>query len=218
METETKIRKTANIESLNRLADEISPLAEAFNQMNDHVVITDENGNIVFANKAVERQTGFKINEILGKNPGDLWGSKMPKSFYEEMWYRIKILKEPFIGEVQNERKDGSAYWQELRVTPVLNKEGEAKYFIGIEPNISKKKILEKTRENFLAVFDKRMQNSFTGVRQALDWLYTSGKLTQKQQEKLESVYKTQQNLSILISDLLSFLKNSNSPETAKLA
>lgn len=37
----------------------IEPLAKAFDLLSDHTVITDPNANILYANKTVEKQTGF---------------------------------------------------------------------------------------------------------------------------------------------------------------
>jgi len=204
---DTLTRKPISIERLERLSEEIHPLEVVFDQMRDHVVITDENANIVYANKAAQHHTGFKVHEMIGKNPGDLWGGKMPREFYRKLWYRIKVEKEPYIGEVENQRKDGGKYWQELRISPILDSAGEVKFFIAIEPNITDKIELAKSKENFANTFDKRLQNSILGLRQTLDWLSLNGKLTQKQKDRLEIAYRQQQNLALLVSDLLEFVQ-----------
>lgn len=203
----TQIRKPINIDQVEKLAVEIHPLQAAFDQMEDHVVITDLNANIIYANKAVEKHTGFSVWEILGKNPADLWGGRMTKEFYEQMWYRIKVEKKPFIGEVENRRKDGSIYWQELRVSPILDNSGDIKFFIAIEPNTTEGNILAETRRRFLETFEENMQSSFGGMRQALDWLSTNGKLNSKQRTRLENIYKQQHNLAVLISGLVETLR-----------
>lgn len=199
---ETTLRKSLNIETLGKLEEEIHPLKLVFDQMNDHVVITDANANVVYANKAVLRHTGFSQKEIVGRNPGDFWGGNMSKEFYEKMWYRIKVDKEPFVSEVVNIKKDGSEYWQELRITPILDEQGEIKFFIGIEPNIDARKIAGESREMFISVFERRTQNSFAAMRKTLDWLLTNSNLNHKEKERLETVYKEQHNLSILMDDL----------------
>lgn len=202
-----QIRKPIDVDKIEELSEEIHPLKAIFDQMKDHVVITDKNATIIYANPAMERRTGFKIHEVIGKNPGDLWGSRMPENFYQKMWYRIKIEKEPFIAEVENQRKDGSTYWQELRISPILDATGDIKFFIAIEPDVTSKIELNRTRENFMATFNKNIQSSFRSSRQILDWLLTHGRLNQKQQERLETVYKQEQNLSVLVDSLSDFLK-----------
>lgn len=137
-------------ERIAKIEKELSPLPQTFDLLSDHVVITDPDGNIIYANKAVEENTGFKIDELIGQSPGKLWGGNMPKEFYEKMWHKIKVEKRPFVGEVKNKRKGGTEYWQELRVYPVLDDKSEIKVFIGIEPNITARKIAEgEARKRF---------------------------------------------------------------------
>ena len=131
------IRKILTKATLTKKVKEIESLKKGFDFVADHVVITDVDGNIVYANKAVERNTGFSISETLGKNPGDLWGGTMPPDFYKRMWHTIKEQKKPFVGEVQNRTKDGKEYWQELHISPVLDNSNNINFFIGIEPNIT---------------------------------------------------------------------------------
>jgi hypothetical protein len=132
----------------------------------------------------------------------------MSRDFYEKMWYRIKVEKEPFVGEVVNVRKDGLEYWQELRITPILDERGDIKFFIGIEPNINTRKIADESREMFISVFERRTQNSLVAMRKTLDWLSSNGNLNQKEKERLETIYKEQHNLSTLMDDLASLLSS----------
>lgn len=204
---ETHTRKPIALDRIEKISDEIHPLKFVFDQMKDHVIITDENANILYANPAVERHTGFKLHEAIGKNPGDLWGGRMPEDFYQKMWYKIKIEKEPFIADVENQRKDGSTYWQELRISPILDVTGDVKFFIAIEPDVTGKIEINKTRESFMSTFNKSIQSSFQSARQTLDWLLTQGRLNQKQKERLEAVYKQQQNLSALVNSFQGFIQ-----------
>lgn len=204
---ETKLRKSIDINKLTMLSESIHPLKIVFDQMKDHVVITDENAVIIYANQAMERHTGFQIHEVIGKNPADVWGGIMPKEFYEHMWYQIKIKKQPFIADVQNRHKDGSLYWQELRISPILDATNNIKFFIALEPDIASKIDSHKTRQEFIAAFDQQTKHSFTHMRNILDWLTTHGRLNHKQKECLETLYKQRQNLSVLVGDFLDFLK-----------
>lgn len=125
--------------------NDIESLKETFDLISDHVIITDPDARIIYANKSVEAQTGYAPEEIIGKNPGKIWGGNMPREFYDDMWKTIKTDKKPFTGEVKNKRKDGTEYWQEMRIFPVLDDVKNIKYFIGIEPNIEAKKKAEET-------------------------------------------------------------------------
>lgn len=104
--------------------------------ISDSIVITDTDSNILYANKAAQEKSGFSQEEMLGKNPGDLWGGHMPKEVYEEMYHTLKDLKQSWHGQVKNRRKDGTEYWQWLRVNPILDSGNECMYFVAIEPDI----------------------------------------------------------------------------------
>lgn len=149
------MRKSLGREEMENFRAEIRPLIRGFDLITDHVVITDPDGTVLYANQAVEEHTGFLISEIIGKNPGDLWGGQMQKEFYEDMWRRLKVDKLPFRGQVQNRKKDGTIYWQELRIFPVLNDRGEIKFFIGMEPEITVRKTEEALREQYIKELER---------------------------------------------------------------
>ena len=129
---------------LKELQHEIEPIAKGFDSSADHAIITDEHANILYANNAVEEKTGFTKEEVIGKNPGDLWGGNMPYEFYKEMWRAIKVLKVPFVGEVHNKKKDGTWYWQEVHISPILDDARNVRFYVGVEPDITLRKSTEK--------------------------------------------------------------------------
>lgn len=103
-----------------------------FRGCQEQVVITDAEGVIIYANSMMEKVTGYKLSEIVGGKPS-LWGGQMPSSFYKKMWHRIKVKKEPILVKVTNKRRDGSFYDARLRISPVLDVDGDIKFFVGIE-------------------------------------------------------------------------------------
>jgi PAS domain S-box-containing protein len=182
---------------------EIASLRRAFDALQDHVIITDENGNILYANRAVEAKTGFSISEVIFKSPGDLWGGKMPRDFYEKMWHTIKEEKKPFVGEVSNRKKDGTEYWQELHIAPILDEKGEVKFFIGIEPDITDRKRKEKFSGDFVSVVGHQLRDPLSAILWTLEWLSERGELKEDQRATFEEIYKQSRSLSDLITDLL---------------
>jgi len=107
------------------------------------VVITDPEGNIIWANRSFSKYTGYSFDEALGKNPSDLLKSgHQPKEFYEEMWAVIS-RGEIWQGEIVNRRKDGSVYPEEMTITPIFNEEGVITHYIAIKQDVSEKKNLQ---------------------------------------------------------------------------
>lgn len=121
-------------------------LFAALESSSNHIVITDTDGKIIYANKAVSTITGFLPEEILGSTPR-LWGGLMDQSFYEQFWDTIKNKKKPFYGEITNKRKSGELYTAVSRVSPILNDQHELLGFIGTEEDISSRKSYEQALE-----------------------------------------------------------------------
>ncbi|HXK41184.1 MAG TPA: PAS domain S-box protein [Candidatus Paceibacterota bacterium] len=151
------MRTSISQEEISKRLEEISKLdlKKVLDSLPIHFAITDANANILYANEAAEIRTGFSLKEAVGKNPADLWGGQMPKGFYEKMWRTIKTEKKPFIAEVQNKRKDGALYWQRLYVSPIFDKKNEIRFFIAIEPDITKYKEEISLHERLLPVFQE---------------------------------------------------------------
>lgn len=142
-------------EEIALLQEEIKPLTSGFDFITDHVIITDSHANIIYANKGAIENTKYSYEELIGRNPADAWGGHMDKEFYEKMWHTIKIEKKPFTGEVKNIKKDGTEYWQELKIYPILGSYGEVKFFIGIEPDITIRKSAEEHQRDYLAEIER---------------------------------------------------------------
>jgi PAS domain S-box-containing protein len=107
-------------------------LNSIFKGVTEQVVITDQDGVILYANSMVESITGYSLQEILGKKPS-LWGGQMSKEFYKEMWRMIKQEKKSIMVEVKNKKKDGTLYKAKLRISPVFGLKNEITMFVGVE-------------------------------------------------------------------------------------
>jgi PAS domain S-box-containing protein len=146
------VRSVISPEELNKMSRELSLMGKTFDVLDVHIIITDNMGNIVYANKAAADKTGYTIEEMLGKNPGDLWGGQESEEFYKKMWHTIKDEKKLFVGTVTNKNKDGSTFQQELHINPLVDEKGEVKYFVSMEPDVTlqssyEQQLIEKSRQ-----------------------------------------------------------------------
>lgn len=150
------------------LVERLETYKTAVDRAFNHIVITDTDGDIVYANDSVTRITGYSRQEIIGQNPR-LWGGQMPKEFYKEMWHQIKVLHEPFHGEVTNKRKNGETYYALVNISPLFDDNHELMGFIGTEEDITplkeardrailEKKKLEELNEYFVGRELKMME------------------------------------------------------------
>lgn len=192
--------------ALQAFSDRFHSMKTLFDNVGDHIIVTDPNGNILYANHAAAKNSGFRVDEMIGRNPGDLWGGQMKKEFYEHMWKTLKQKKQPFVAEIQNKKKDGTLYWQELHQSPILDENGEVIFIVGIEPNITDRKEKEKFRDEFISVLGHQIRNPLTGTKWLIELLEKD--LTETQhKEIIEELEKSNASMLELITDLLTVAK-----------
>lgn len=93
-----------------------------------NILLTDSDGVATYANDGIAARTGFSVAEIIDMKPGKLWGGRMPRSFYREMWQTLREEQVGFVGTVTNQSKAGHAYEELLVVTPLKDSLGSAQY------------------------------------------------------------------------------------------
>jgi len=110
------------------------------------IVITDQEGHIIWANRAFTSLTGYTLEEALGNTPA-LWKSgKQDRAFYQDLWGTIRAGK-VWRGEIINRRKDGTFYVEEMTITPVSDENGAITRFIAVKQDITPRKRMQKELE-----------------------------------------------------------------------
>ena len=109
-------------------------------QTHDSVEILDRQGKIEYVNKAFVNTTGYTKEEVLGKNPLELFWDKTldNKALLDDLWETVN-RGIPWTGRFTNRIKDGSYIVEELSIAPVFNKSGEIINFATVKRNITDK-------------------------------------------------------------------------------
>ncbi len=111
------------------------------------ISITDSSANILYANAAFSRITGYGQREIVGHNESILSYRVTPKLVYETLWAQIQRQR-PWNGLLVNKRKDGSRYLADVTITPVVNEQGETTHFLGMQRDVTEVHRLERQVQN----------------------------------------------------------------------
>jgi PAS domain S-box-containing protein len=109
------------------------------NASNDGIVVAEQEGDdniLIYANKAFESLTGYAVEEILYRDCRFLQADDRQQPGLEVIRQAI-ASGQPCRQVVRNYRKDGSAFWNELSITPVFNEADQLTYLIGIQKNVS---------------------------------------------------------------------------------
>ena len=118
-------------------------LVEAVEQAMDGVVITDAGGRIQYVNPAFTAMTGYSSEEVLGHYPRVLKSGHHSDDFYSELWSSIKSGRN-WHSDMVNRRKDGTLYFEEMRITPVRNQDGEVLRYIAIKHDVTRQRAAEE--------------------------------------------------------------------------
>lgn len=62
----------------------------------DGILVADVDANILYANPAWEKLTGYTLSEVKGKNPRIMKSGKTPMAVYKRMWDTITAGR-PFL-------------------------------------------------------------------------------------------------------------------------
>ena len=87
---------------------------------------------IVYANRTALRQTGYKLEEVLGRSPRMFQGADTDPAalltFHQAMrhWQAVRQT-------VLNYRKDGSPFWVEIDIAPLVDADGWYTYWVSVQ-------------------------------------------------------------------------------------
>lgn len=109
---------------------------------------TDEHGNITSVSEAFCTISGYTEEELIGQKHNIVRHPDMDNDIYEDLWTTI-LCDKTWRGELKNKRKNGSAYWVDVIITPTCDSEGKIKSFDAIRQDITSKKDLEE-QQNIL--------------------------------------------------------------------
>lgn len=100
-----------------------------FESIMEGVAVTDADVKIISVNPAFTHITGFKPEEVLGKNPNIMKSGRHDEEFYRRMWESI-IEHGSWSGEVWNRRRNGSIKPEWLNITRVCNDAGATTNYV----------------------------------------------------------------------------------------
>lgn len=122
--------------------EERETLLSIINHSPASVVVTDRDGTIEFVNPYFTVITGYAPEEALGQNPRILKTEYTPDSVYRDMWDTI-LSGRTWNGDLLNARKDGSLYWENASIAPILDAEGRICRFAAVKVDITARKRME---------------------------------------------------------------------------
>lgn len=189
-----------------RLAEEkVRKLSRAVDQIPLTVVITNLEGNIEYANPYTYQTTGYTQEELLGKNPKVLKSGETLIGEYKYLWENISTGKE-WKGVFHNKRKDGTLYWEQATIGPILNEEGEITHYIAIKEDITERKRIQDELKDLNLHLEEKIKTRTVDLENANISLITANNEAQKANKaKIDFLSKMSHELRTPMNSILGF-------------
>ena len=170
--------------------EELKMLLNALEQNPASIIITSINGVLEYVNPKVTEITGYSREELIGKRSEQMFQSEKTRKDVNENMVNTLNAGQVWKGELLNKKKSGELYWAAVTVAPVKNNNGNITHFVGIEEDITEKKLR-----------DEQIKHS----------------LVEKELMLKEIHHRVKNNLQIISSLLNLQSQNIQDPETKKL-
>jgi PAS domain S-box-containing protein len=132
-----------DITEIKKAEEQIRKLSRAIEQSGNSIIITDTKGDIEYVNPTFEKITGYSFEEIKGKNPRILKSGRQRLEFYEKLWETISSGN-VWHGAFHNKRKDGSLYWENATIAPVIDHTGKVTNYVAIKEDVTARRETEE--------------------------------------------------------------------------
>ena len=196
-------------------------LGAAVEQSGESITITDSQANIVYANPATLRSSGYELEELVGRNPRVFQSGLQNRAFYEAMWRQISSGG-TWRGILVNKRKNGELYEEEATISSIHDERGQLTAYVAVKRDLTLERNLQASltsddndRNTILAIMREMrpvssleaMANLFCHLTTRLDGIDAAAFLILHHNDELgvmgshgEPLFSTQPSLTFPVS------------------
>ena len=169
--------------------------------------VVDKDGIIVDFNTAAEAITGYRRDEVIGKQHVEILHGALDKDACPLFRHALSRQERVIAVETSIKRKNNEQINLSVTAFPLLDEQGGLAGAVEIFRDITEIKRLERERRNILSMFAHDMKNPITTSGGFLSRLLSgkAGVLTTKQQSYLETMRDELYKVSDLLADFLEF-------------
>jgi diguanylate cyclase (GGDEF)-like protein/PAS domain S-box-containing protein len=137
-------------------AEETLRIAASTFEIQQAILITDADANILRVNQAFQDITGYCEQELIGHNPRLFQSGQHDATFYQDMWTAL-LGKGKWSGEIWDRRKSGEIYPKSMTITAVHDDNHRVTHYVSVFRDISNLKKSEQEIHQ-LAFYDPLTQ------------------------------------------------------------
>jgi len=191
-------------------------LATVIDQAAEFIIVTNLDGNIIYVNPAFEKGTGYKKEDVLGKNPNILKSGKHRDEYYKDLWETIS-KGHTWKGRITNKRKDNSFFEEDATITPVKDANGNIINYVGVKRDVTKEvrlenQLLQSRKMEAIGTLAGGIAHDFNNILAAMMG-YTEIGLMDTSDDKiirsLDKILKAGNRAKSLVNQILTFSRQS---------
>lgn len=191
-------------------------------RLKSSVTIADaraEDCPLIYVNRQFVELTGYEESEVLGRNCRFLQG---PATDLEAVGCLRRAIAEQrsVTVELLNYCKDGTPFWNEVNLDPIFDAYGECLYFVGIQFEITDRKLAQQqlveaaaaadaaneAKSRFIANMSHEIRTPLNGIMGMTDLMMLTD-MTLEQQETMHIIQNCADTLLLLMNDILDLSK-----------
>ncbi|MFD2874536.1 PAS domain-containing protein [Mucilaginibacter ximonensis] len=219
-DVERQVTTMIDITERKKVEAELKMLSLVASNTTSGVVINNAAGEIEWVNTAFEKITGYGIDDVRNQHLGDILQGELTDISIIQKGRELSKNKQSFEVDLLAYRKDGQPMWLTVINSVILNKKGEVDKYIEVVIDISSKKKVEleliaakeealalsRAKDMFISVMSHEIRTPLNAVI-GMSHLLLDGPKLDAQQENLEVLKFSSDNLLTLINDVLDFTK-----------
>jgi len=159
---ESKVRQRTH--QLEDALKEVTKFQQAVQYSTDSVFITDREMRIIYINPALEKLSGYRAWELLGKTVDVFKYERNDPALYLELFAVAARGQGVESDELINVRKDGSEYNAEFTFYPIKQR-NQIQFFVGIINDITQRKREERAKSEFVSLASHQLRTPLTSIR-----------------------------------------------------
>jgi PAS domain S-box-containing protein len=214
----TLTRWTAQYERDRHVRDESIERLEEMRYAFDQAAIvaaTDQRGVITYVNDKFCHISKYSRDELLGQDHRLINSGYHPKEFIRDLWRTI-AQGGVWRGELRNRAKDGSLYWVDTTIVPLLNEHGKPRQYLAIRSDITARKAAEQQLADqaalaqlgqLAAVVAHEVRNPLAGVKGSLQILRSRAGVEPQDRQVIDAMIARLDVLNAKVEDIMRFAK-----------
>ncbi|BCB28621.1 hypothetical protein SKTS_35070 [Sulfurimicrobium lacus] len=167
---------------------ELQLAAKVFEESNEGILISDAENRILAVNRRFSEITGYREDEVVGRNPSIIRSDRHDAGFFEDMWTTINETGH-WMGEIWNRRKNGEVFPVLQSISVIRDRHGILTNYLGVFADITNSKESEE-RILHLTNFD------------ALTGLANRGLLIDRMNQAIIHARRAQRLVAVIFLDL----------------